>query len=618
MLSNSPAEALEASAVAPDLARQQLDRVLASPFFRNSQRRTALLRFLVERFLRGEIEPVKEHQIGIDAFDRPEGWDPRIDPIVRVEFKRVRQKLQEYYEAEGAADPVLIDFKTRGYVPVLTPRVPAAPPVVRRRRWIWPAAAVALIAIAGLGFLLRRDVPLLHRPTPVIAVLPFANLSNAQQDEYLSEGFTDVLTDQLAVLPGISVVARASAFQFRGKTGNLKEIGRTLDATYIIEGSVQRNGNALRIDVSLEKPADGLRLWGKTYDSDARDIFKVQGEVARSIAAELRVKLAAPSDNGTRDYEPSAEGYDLFLRGIYARDISTPASNREAVEDFERVVRLDPGYARAYTALGNAYLSIALGSSTLENMRRAKDAYEHAVAINPAVPNGYANLAQLDYILDWNWPRAEAEFQRSIELTPTGSAYTVYALALTTRGEFEKARDQLRRGLLRDPSHSGLHYDCGFVLLKQGRYAEAEEHIQYLLSRKPRYFPGLVLSSIDLLYRRRPAELMDVARQELEVSPHSGQGSMAMALGYAEAGDRQNALAVADRMTQGGADPGTPIYGFAILHAILRDTDRTFEYLEKSAELHEQNILYLKIEPFLSSLQQDQRMIALERRVGLL
>lgn len=617
MLSNSPAEALEASAVAPDLVREELDRVLASPFFRNSQRRTVLLRFLVERYLRGESDPVKEHQIGIDAFDRPENWDPRIDPIVRVEFKRVRQKLQEYYESEGASDPVLIDFKSRGYLPVFTPRVAAAPPVVRRR-WIWPAAAAAVLGIAGLAFLLRRDLPLFHRPTPVIAVLPFANLSNARQDEYLSEGFTDVLTDQLAGLSGLSVVARASAFQFRGKTGNLKEIGRTLDATYIIEGSVQRNGNALRVDVSLERPSDGLRLWGKTYDSDARDVFKVQGEVARSIAAELRVKLAASSDNGARDYEPSAEGYDLYLRGTYARDIATPAANREAIDDFERVVRLDPGYARAYTALGSAYLSIALGSASLENMRRAKEAYEHAVAINPGVPNGYTNLALLDYALDWNWPRAQSEFQHSLELAPTGSAYTAYALALTTRGEFEKARDQLRRGLLRDPTHFGLHGDCAFVLVKQGRYGEAEEHIQYMLSRKPRFFPGLVLSSIDLLYRREPAKLMDVAKQELEVSPHSGQGSMAMALAYAEAGDRQKALAIADRMTQGGADPGTPLFGFAVLHAILRDPDRTFEYLEKSAELHEYNILYLRIEPFFSSLQQDPRMIALERRVGLL
>jgi serine/threonine-protein kinase len=280
-----------------DAIRAELARVVGSPGFVSAGRLAPFLTFVVERALAGE--PAKESVVGVEVFGRPADYDPRLDPIVRVEARRLRSRLAEYYAGPGAGDPLVIELPKGAYTPTFKTRTEVAPAetavplpgaaVGWARRWPWALAAAVALGLVILGAVwATRRTPL---SPPSVAVLPFVNLSHEASNDYFSEGLTEEIIDRLARVRGLRVVARSSSFRFKGSAQDLREVGRALDATAVVEGSVRRAGDRLRVTAQLVNAADGFHLWSQSYARKASDVFAIQDEVARAIANALRVEL---------------------------------------------------------------------------------------------------------------------------------------------------------------------------------------------------------------------------------------------------------------------------------------------------------------------------------------
>ena len=319
--------------------RRQLERVLESRGFTRNERLSRFLRFLVERHLEGRDGQLKESVIGTAVFGRRPDYNPKQDAIVRTEAGRLRARISEYYKDEGKADPLIIEVPKGGYVPVLS----RADKVAGRQKtsllWRWGAVGIGVALIASLLtlWLTHRDVPI------TIAVLPLENVSRDPSNEYLADGLTDELIRNLSIIEGLVPRSRTSSFTFKGKQRSVREAGEQLHAEYIVEGSVLRSGQKLRIIAQLVRVRDDFPIWSGKYDREVNDIFMIQDEISRGIVNSLRLKLG----RGRRRYETSAEAYDLYLRASTFEFQQGTVGIDESVGSFERVIAKDPSFAPA-------------------------------------------------------------------------------------------------------------------------------------------------------------------------------------------------------------------------------------------------------------------------------
>src|SRR5216684_879015 len=291
------------------IVRQQLDRVLSSVGFTRNERLSRFLRFVVERHLEGREDELKESVIGIEVCRNP-NYDPKQDSVVRTEAGRLRSRLSEYYAHEGSGDPVIIELPKGGYTPMFRqPKDRAA--ADHKKRWSAPQLIVALaglaVVLAAVGWWWVQ-----HKSAPItIAVLPLENTSRDPANDYFADGLTDELIRNLSIIDGLAVRSQTSSFASKGKPRNVREVGKQLDADYILEGSVLRAGQQLRINVQLIRARDDFPLWVGRYDRELTDVLAIQDEISRGIVNSLRLKLG----RGRRRYEVSAEAYDAYLRG---------------------------------------------------------------------------------------------------------------------------------------------------------------------------------------------------------------------------------------------------------------------------------------------------------------
>src|SRR5262249_40749572 len=345
-----------------EAVRSQLEKIIASEGFARNDRISSFLRFVVEQELSGSGNQIKESIIGVEVFGRRPDYDVRQDSIVRTEAAKLRIRLSKYYANGGAADELIIDLPKGGYRPVFrnaeVMREEAAASRAPKRRWSRlqiPSLGIRAWVVIAVGFAIGLATlaswRLLHKSEPIpIAVLPLINLSPDPTNDYFADGLTDEIIRNLSIIDGLAVRSQTSSFAFKGKPQNVRDAGKQLDAEYILEGSVLRSGEQLRINVQFVRVSDDVPLWTHQYEQEMKDIFSIQDEISRAIVNNLRLNLNV----GRRRYEASAEAYDLYIRAR-ALGVLTPNGNR-IVDLYEQSIAKDASFAPAYAALAAVYV----------------------------------------------------------------------------------------------------------------------------------------------------------------------------------------------------------------------------------------------------------------------
>jgi serine/threonine protein kinase len=480
----------------------------------------------------------------------------------------------------------------------------------------------------------RSGVTTLHSavsfsvPTvPSIAVLPFANRSPDPEDEYFSEGLADELTNVLAKVPGLRVAGRTSTNRFKGKAEDLRDIGRKLQVSTLVEGSVRKSGDRVRVAVQLVKASDGFQLWSESYDRTLDDIFAVQDSIAQSVVKALRTTLLGEAtDSGAREAARAdvaaavrgrgsgGEAYRLFLRGRYFVNRSTPEDVRKGIGFLIEALQADPTLALAWAELSGAYaVEAGYGWAPIHaGIERARGAAERALALEPDLPEGLVRLGAIQMLYDRDFGAAEASIRRALACGPGIGIVLRMAGNLTSNlGKLDEAIGFYRRAADQDPLGAAAYHTLGITYHAAGRHVEAEEAFRTALELAPQRVGlhyGLALS---LLERGRAEEaLEETSREQEEVFRLWSSAVVLHALGRPEESD--GALGeLIRKYAEGGA------YQIAEVYAARGEVNEAFEWLERAYAQQDGGLVEMKPEPVFRSLHADPRWAAFLKRMGL-
>jgi TolB-like protein len=500
------------AAPGPEAIHSQLERIVASAQFANAPSLRKMLRFVVEHSLAGTADRLKEYTLGVEVFGRGGDFDPRQDTIVRVQARRLRERLVDYYRLSGPADPVRIGLPTGHYVPTFgwAPAVPAPagdPSVARspdaqplpspRRRTVLLTLALALAAVVLLAAVFwpkaaRQAPAVVAASTPMrIAVLPFVDLSQAQDQEYLADGLTEEILNQLAQVGALRVIGRTSSFSFKGKNEDLRAIGRKLGVAYLVEGSVRRDGDQLRIATQLIRADDGSHLWSKSYARKVRDVFAVQDEIARDVAQALSVKLDVLTFNREQGGTTNVEAYERFLRwrSSVVRELSDFEHVRERLQLAREMVALDPRCVLCWDALAKSLHSMAdqLGGVQAEQLdAESRQVRERIARIAP--DSWPAKLDRANAL--WRGGKRAEAVTLAREVVDSGpltwERVEDYAYMLFAVGRLDECVALVEQVRAIEPMALYLSRDLQFDYIAARRYEDAESEYQRGLTMEGR------------------------------------------------------------------------------------------------------------------------------------
>jgi eukaryotic-like serine/threonine-protein kinase len=469
--------------------------------------------------------------------------------------------------------------------------------------------AIVLLVVAALRFVPAKRVP--PTVTPSVAVLPFVDLSPEKNQEYFSDGLAEELLNSLVRLQGLHVAARTSSFQFKGKSEDVHEIGKKLNVDTILEGSVRKQGQRMRISAQLINVSDGFHLWSDTYDRDVTDIFAVQEDIARSVAGSLKLTLFGnniPAPRHTR-----VEAYNAYLQGRYLHARPTKENLEKALVSYEQAVRLDSGYAPAWAALSRARSIHAAAYGRLQEISSARDAANRALILDPGLAEAHAAIGEIKLDYDWDWAGANVAYQRALALENGNAEIVERAASLAaTLNRFEDALTLSRQAVELNPLLPSAHYILAFNAWWAGQLDEADTAARKGLELDPQ-FPWLhMLLSRVCLAKSRPQEALSEAEREGAPVFHWQQFALAYyALGRKSESDRALAELVSKYKT-------TAAFQIAEVYANRGDVDAAFTWLERAYAQRDGGLTFVKGDPLLASLERDERYVAFLKKMGLL
>jgi serine/threonine-protein kinase len=491
------------------------------------------------------------------------------------------------------------------------------------RRWLaWLAATVGAIVLAGLvAFWALRD-PGGPSPPPhteaSIAVLPFVDLSPGRDLEFFCDGISEQIISSLTRIDGLSVTARTSAFSFKGRNVDAREIGSKLGVAKLLEGSVRRLGDRLRITVQLVKVADGYQIWSRDYERSLGDLFEVQDEIAREVARSLQVDVTT-STVASRRGPVNPEANQAYLKGRYFWAKRTAPSLESAVRYFEEAIEHDPGFALAYVGLADTYsLQAIYGSLTpSEAQERTKRSVSRALALDDSLAEAHASLAAHVLETAWNWEAAEREYRRTLEIQPgNATVHCWYGTFLMQFGRYDEALAQIRRAVDLDPLSPYVAGSYGWVLTQGRRYEEAAAYLQQALELDPEdvSLQRNLAYAYAFMGKYRQA---DAAARKADTQGKSDIPSEAVGYIDGRSGRKQAARSAVARLIElwgeGKGSPGR----IAVVYLGLGEHDKALEWLEKAYDVHDAWLGYIGVDPIFDPLRSDPRFRRLLERVGL-
>jgi len=545
----------------------------------------------------------------------------RLNPEAPAELERIISKaLEKDREARyQSAKDLLVDLRRlkrdtdSGKSPAPVSESP------RRRRVAWAAGALVLaLAIAGSLYLFAGR----SKAIDSLAVLPFVNAGIDPNTEYLSDGITESIISSLSKLPKLRIVPRSMVFRYKGREVDPQKAGRELNARAVLTGRVMERGGNLIIRAELTDVAAESQLWGEQYNRKITDIFAVQEEISKEISEKLRLRLTGEEQKRlTKRYTENAEAYQLYLKGRYYWDKRTPQSFQRATEHFVQALEKDPGYALAYGGLADCYNGLGWYGmlSPKESFPKAKAAATKASGIDEALAEPHASLGWAKFLYDWDWPGAEREFKRAIELNPNYSiAHNWYGSFLQGQGRLDEALAVYRRAQEVDPLSLVMNAVVGLGLYHKRQYDQAIEQLRKTVEMDPnfplaRFFLGMAYEQ-KKMYEAAVAEF----QKGSELFEGAPIGLAALGHAYAVSGRAAEARKVLEELNQLGKRRYVSAYFIAAIYAGLGEKDQAWAWLEKA---YEERASWLsnqvKVDPRFDSLRSDPRYQGLLRRMGL-
>jgi TolB-like protein/DNA-binding winged helix-turn-helix (wHTH) protein/Tfp pilus assembly protein PilF len=481
-----------------------------------------------------------------------------------------------------------------------------------RRRWILAVVGVLTVLAIVVGVTWRRHAG--AGPIRAIAVLPFVNLSGNPGLDYISDGLTDELTNALTRLQGVDVAARTSAFQFRGKNEDVREIGRKLNVAGILEGSLRLERNRMRVAAQLIDTRSGYHVWSDTFEAPMDDLLSIQQRIAGATARALNRDFTLPASSHGR------EVFLTYLEGRYFLARGRPETFRKAADLFKAAISRDPKYAPAHSGMADTYYRWALWENfpPREAFAIARQAAEQALQLDSTLSEAHASLANVAFQYDWNFSAAEREFRKSIELNPRrADTWHWYSHLLMAMGRVADSIQASRKAIELEPFDLPSQNHLGWCYYFAGDYDRAIEQHQRVLELDPVHGQTRLLLGRALLQKGMHREAMEQLRRNLELSPESPERLAAVAQAYAMAGDRESARQILERLVTLGKQKYVSAYLLATIHAALGSKREALVFLERAAEERSSRIVEIKAEPVFRSLRDEPAFRAIVRQIGL-
>lgn len=456
-------------------------------------------------------------------------------------------------------------------------------------------------------------------PTPTlaqksIAVLPFADMSQKKDQDYFADGMAEEILDILAKIPRLTVIGRTSSFQFKGRTEDLRTIGEKLGAAYVVEGSVRKAGDRIRVTAQLIDTQSGTHVWSQSYDKDYGNVLTLQDEIATAIARALQLTIGARGARPLRD-ELATEAYTLYLRARLALDKFGASSLLEAQSEFQQALQLDPTLLPAAEGLALTYLYRGLNENDISGRdawEQARSAARKALQISASSSSAHGVLGYVTGMQDFDWATAEKEFRTALTLNPNDvDTLTNAAQLAAMRGDFDQAMRRINTSLVLDPLNPNTHQVRGLILYMTHDYSAAESALQKSIAINPEIDAShLTLAYIHLVHGRWEAAL-----KEFTADPESSSKDIGLALVNHALGKKKESDAALARVVE---EVGSIwAYGIACIHAYRGERDQAFEWLEKSRAARDGDLFFVRGEPLLASLHDDPRWAALMKSMNL-
>jgi TolB-like protein/Tfp pilus assembly protein PilF len=523
--------------------------------------------------------------------------------------ERVKRLLSPESPAAGSSSGIVVG-------PASAPRVP----VLRRAAVVsWAIAAALLLALGYYG-VVRLDRAKPTAPTTAsIAVLPLANESGDASQQYFSDGISEDLISALSQLPGLKVIGRTSAFQFRDSKEDSRSIGSKLKVAHLLEGSVRKSGDMIRVSAELIDTNDGSTQWTERYDRPYKDLFALQDEITRAVAGALRTKLLPGEQAAAQSERPpggSLEAYSALLQGRFYAFRSTEPDMRKAIEFFTQATQLDARYALAWSELSRTLTLFSGdfldGAAAQQAYAQARETSGRALALAPDLAASHSARGDVLQFADFDWRGAEAEYRRALQLAPNdGLAKLNLGSQLAAYGELDQAIELTRQALVTEPLRAAGYRALAVYLLGLHRLDEAERAIDKAIELQPAAPPYHVWRTIVEIQRGNAAAALEAA----ERTPPGVYGDMALAFARQLGADRSAADAALRTLVVKWADNAA--YQIAEVYALRNDDKATFQWLDRAWSNRDAGIQQLRYSTFITRYEDDPRFAAFCSKVGL-
>jgi len=597
-----------------------LERVLASSLFKKADRQSRFLRHVVERHLAGDDDSLREMPIGLEVYERQASYDPKTDPIVRVEAARLRSRLREYYESEGASDPLRIDipkgsyvpaFEWRGEEPEVVKEPPPPPESANKNRWLIAAAALAGIAVLAAVIAFRPRPAAKVVPIDSIALLPFSDLSEKKDLSYLTEGLTEQIEDELTRIRDLRVVGSTTARK-AAENPDLRAAARQMGVDALLLGSLRAEANQVRVTVRLYEGATGTAIWSGSFEGERMGLFQLEDQIARAVAGKLAIQLAGRRegiDARTAPQRAQAYEYTREARALAEKDSTGPFD--EVLRLYQQAATADPSYAPAHAGIAT---TLIVGGNP--DKARAFREVKRALELDPGLPRAHMVLILYYRDVEMDWAKARATCNDSLQKLPNAATIlqecsSIESILLNRA----KAVELIRRAVALDPLSPVTHGGLMFLLYQAGQFAEAlsEADIALQLGSKSNFVHrhrALILGAMG-----RPLDgLKEIDDAQAQLGGRAGEWAMVRGylLGRAKRRGEAEKLLRAYRATE-----EVPPLHIAVIYLGMEERAKSLDYFEKALAETPADMAHAVSQYYMRVLDGEPRFESIKRKLRL-